>query len=151
MLPQDSVARDICSQQVCEHSASVLNEVAFAVGKTLDQESEWYKQHTSSQVTRSTLVIMVLVRMEEYHVCVLVAQSCLTLCNHMDCSLPGSSVHGIFQARILEWVAVPFPGDLPDPEIEPGSPTLQANSLLSDLPGKNNIEGSKWSHSDTEP
>ena len=49
MLPQDSVARDICSQQVCEHSASVLNVVAFAVGKTLDQESEWYKQHTSSQ------------------------------------------------------------------------------------------------------
>ena len=108
MLPQDSVARDICSQQVCEHSASVLNEVAFAVGKTLDQESEWYKQHTSSQVTRSTLVIMVLVRMEEYHVCVLVAQSCLTLCNHIDCSLPGSSVHGIFQARILEWVARSF-------------------------------------------
>ena len=37
----------------------------------------------------------------------LVAQSCLTRCNTMDCSLPGSSVHGILQARILEWVAVP--------------------------------------------
>ena len=37
----------------------------------------------------------------------LVAQSCLTLCNPMDCSLPGSSVHGILQARILEWVAIP--------------------------------------------
>ena len=35
-----------------------------------------------------------------------VAQSCLTLCVPMDCSLPGSSVHRIFQARILEWVAV---------------------------------------------
>ena len=35
-----------------------------------------------------------------------VAQSCLTLYNPMDCSLPGSSVHGIFQARILEWVAI---------------------------------------------
>ena len=35
-----------------------------------------------------------------------VAQSCPTLCNPMDCSLPGSSVHGIFQARILEWVAI---------------------------------------------
>ena len=33
------------------------------------------------------------------------AQSCLTLCNPMDCSLPGSSVHGIFQGRVLEWVA----------------------------------------------
>ena len=37
---------------------------------------------------------------------VLVDQSCLTLCNPMDCSLPGSSVHGISQARILEWVAI---------------------------------------------
>jgi len=39
---------------------------------------------------------------------VLVAQSCPTLCDPMDCSLPGSSVHGILQARILEWVAIPF-------------------------------------------
>ena len=39
---------------------------------------------------------------------VLVTQSCLTLCDPMDCSLPGSSVHGILQARILEWVASPF-------------------------------------------
>ena len=37
-----------------------------------------------------------------------VAQSCLTLCNPMDYSLPGSSVCGIFQARILEWVAIAF-------------------------------------------
>ena len=36
------------------------------------------------------------------------AQSCLTLCDPMDCSLPGSSIHGIFQARILEWVAISF-------------------------------------------
>ena len=36
------------------------------------------------------------------------AQLCPTLCNLMDCSLPGSSVHGIFQARILEWVAISF-------------------------------------------
>ena len=43
-------------------------------------------------------------------VCVSVAQSCLTLCDSMDCSPPGSSVHGILQARILEWVAIPFSG-----------------------------------------
>ena len=49
---------------------------------------------------------------------VLVAHSCLTLCNHMVCSLLGFSVHGILQAKILEWVAIPFPGDLPDPGIE---------------------------------
>ena len=35
-----------------------------------------------------------------------VAQSCLTLCDPMDCSLPGSSIHGVFQARVLEWVAI---------------------------------------------
>ena len=40
--------------------------------------------------------------------CCLVAHSCPTLCNPMDCSLPGSSVRGIFQARILEWVAISF-------------------------------------------
>ena len=34
-----------------------------------------------------------------------VAQSCLTVCNPRDCNLPGSSIHGIFQARVLEWVA----------------------------------------------
>ena len=54
-----------------------------------------------------------------------VAQSCPTLWDPMDCSLPGSSVHGILQARILEWVAIPFfPGDRPNPGIEPGSPEL---------------------------
>ena len=37
-----------------------------------------------------------------------VAQSCPTLCDPMDCSLPDSSVHGIFQARVLEWVAIAF-------------------------------------------
>ena len=41
-------------------------------------------------------------------VCVLIAQSCLTLCNPMDCSPPSSSVHGILQARILEWVYTSF-------------------------------------------
>ena len=67
---------------------------------------------------------------------VLVTQSCLTPCDPMDCSLPGSSVHGIFRARRLEWVAFPSPGDLPDPGIEPGSPGLQGDSLLSEPPGK---------------
>ena len=40
--------------------------------------------------------------------CVLVTQSCLTLCDPTDCSLPGFSVHGILQAAILEWIAIPF-------------------------------------------
>ena len=40
--------------------------------------------------------------------CVLVTQSCLTLCDPVECSLPGFSVHGILQERILEWIAIPF-------------------------------------------
>ena len=54
----------------------------------------------------------------------------------MDYSPPGSSVHGIFQARVLEWVAITSPGNLPNPGVKPGSPTLQAESLLLELPGK---------------
>ena len=61
------------------------------------------------------------------------AQSCLTLCDPMD-----YTAHGILQARILEWVALPSPGDLPDPGIKPGSPALQADSLPTELSGKPN-------------
>ena len=57
---------------------------------------------------------------------VLVTQSCPTLCDHMGCSPPDSSVHGILQARRLEWVAMASPGDLPDPGIEPKSPLSPA-------------------------
>ena len=58
--------------------------------------------------------------------------SVLSDCNPTDCSLPGSSVHGILQARILEWVATPSSKDLPHPEIEPGFP----DSLPSESLGK---------------
>ena len=69
--------------------------------------------------------------------CVLVAQSCLTLCDSMDYSPPGSSVRGISQARVLEGIAIySSPGDPPEPGIKPGSPTLQAAALLSEPPWK---------------
>ena len=104
-----------------------------------------------------------------------VTQLSLTLCDPMDCSLPGSSVHrirhigvgshsllqGIFptqgsnaglphcrwilhhlshqgSSRILEWVAYPFSRGSSDPEIKPGSPALEADSLPAELPGKPN-------------
>ena len=51
-------------------------------------------------------------------------QLCLTLCDPMNCSPPGSSVHEISQARILQWVAFPSPGDLPDPGLKHGTPAL---------------------------
>ena len=76
---------------------------------------------------------------------VLVAQSCLTLCDPVACSPPGSPVHGIFWARILEWVTIPSPGNLHDLGIEPRSPALQADSLLSEPLGElyNIIEDNK--------
>ena len=51
-----------------------------------------------------------------------VAQLCLTLCNPMDCILKGSSIHGIFQARVLEWVAISF---------SRGSSSLRDQTLVS--------------------
>ena len=67
-----------------------------------------------------------------------VAQLCPTLCDPMD-----YTVHGILQARILEWIAFPFsrgsfpsPGDLPNPGIEPRFPALQVESLSAEPQGK---------------
>ena len=54
----------------------------------------------------------------------------------MDCSPPGSSVHGIFQAGIWSGLPFPSPGDLSDPGLKPGSPALQADSFPSEPPGK---------------
>ena len=62
------------------------------------------------------------------------ARSCLTVCDPVDCSPPGSSVHGILQARILEWLPFPSPGDLPDPGIKPlflASPALTGGFFTS--------------------
>ena len=63
-------------------------------------------------------------------------KSCPTLRNPMDCSLSGSSVHGIFQPKVLEWIAISFSRGSSRPRIEPGSPALQADALLSEPPGK---------------
>ena len=63
---------------------------------------------------------------------VLVTQLCLTLGDPMDCGLQGSSVHGILQARILEWVAIPFFRGSSWPRDEPGSPASQADFLPSE-------------------
>ena len=68
-------------------------------------------------------------------------QSCPALCDPTACSLPGSSVYGVLQARILEWLPYPPSGDLPKPGIEPRSPALQVDSLLFEPLGKpKNIE-----------
>ena len=69
-------------------------------------------------------------------------QSGLTLCFPMDCSLPASPVHGILQARILEWLTIPPPEDLPDPGIKPMSlmfPVLAGESLPLEPSGNSHI------------
>ena len=60
-----------------------------------------------------------------------VSQSCPTLCNPMN-----YTVHGILQARILEWATFPFSKGSPNPGIKPRSPALQADSLPAEPPGK---------------
>ena len=61
---------------------------------------------------------------------------CPTLCDPMDCRLPGSSVHGILQARILEWVAMPSSSGSSDRGIEPTSPALAGGFFTTEPPGK---------------
>ena len=62
-----------------------------------------------------------------------VAHSCPTLC---DCSPPGSSLHGILQARVLEWVAISLSRGSSRSREDPRSPELQADALTSEPPGK---------------
>ena len=69
-------------------------------------------------------------------------QPCPILCDPVDCSPPGSCVHGILQEKILEWVAIPFSRGLPDPEIKPTSLVslvLQAYSLPLVPPGAGTV------------
>ena len=65
-----------------------------------------------------------------------ITQSCPTLCDPMDWNLPGLSVHGISRQEYWSGLPFPSPGDLPDPGIEPRSPTLQADTLPSESPDK---------------
>ena len=83
---------------------------------------------------------------------VLVTQLCQSLCNAIEFSPPASTIHGIFQARILEWVASSFfrgsshLRDFPDPGIKPTSSILQADALPSELPRKSNNHDEIKSH-----
>ena len=69
-------------------------------------------------------------------VCLCVSPSVVRLCEPIDYSLPGTSVHGILQARIPEWIAILFPRDLPNPAIKSGYPALQSDFLPTKPPGK---------------
>ena len=63
-----------------------------------------------------------------------VTKLCLTLCDPMDCSPPGFSVYEIFQARILEYIAISFSGGLPNPEFQPTSSALVGRFFTTEPP-----------------
>ena len=79
--------------EIGENNTSVLNLLS---GPTLTSVHDYWKNHRFDRMD-----------LDVHCVLCLDTQSCPTLCNLMDCSPPGSSVHGILQARILEWVAMP--------------------------------------------
>ena len=84
--------------------------------------------------------------MTNMHACAvlcLIAQSCPTLATHWTVACQAPVSMGILQGRIPEQVAMPSPGDLPNPGIEPQFPALQADPLLSEPPGKPILQDSK--------
>ena len=80
----------------------------------------------------------------------LVAQLRPTLCDPMDCSPPGFSVHGLPRPEYWSGLSFPSPEDLPNPGIKPRSPTLQADSLSSETPGKPNVKTATEAADDEE-
>ena len=70
---------------------------------------------------------------------VLVPQSCPTLCNPTDCSPPGSTVHGIFQARMLEWVAISFTSDSSPHRDQTHVSCIAGGFFTTEPPGKPNL------------
>ena len=76
----------------------------------------------------------------------LVPRSCPTLCGPHDCSPPGSSVRGICQARILKWIVISSPGDLPDPRIKPVYPAFAGGFFTTEPPGKPELYINKYPH-----
>ena len=75
---------------------------------------------------------------------VLVTQLCPTLWDSMDCSPRGSSAHEISQAKILEWVTISSPEDLPDPEIKLSSPALECGFFTTEQLGKPHFKKQRW-------
>ena len=111
------------------------------LGENGSQSQKWCKIRKMQQKSRKSGQILCCQRKRAdifllfsqiLSVC-LVAQSCPTLCNPMDCSLPGSSVHGHSPGK-NPGVSCSPPGDVPNPGIKPRTPTLQVDSLPSEPP-----------------
>ena len=84
------------------------------------QQQKWFLELESTSSEYAVKIVEMTKkkkRLTILHMYAKLLQLCPTVCNPMDHSRPGSFVHGILQARMLEWVAMPFSGDLPDPGI----------------------------------
>ena len=88
-------------------SVGSMNSVTLRFCLAVDKASRCGHLTVCNYIYKNILPILFSQFHEFVHVCVLHFQSCWTLCDPMDCGPPDSSVHGIFQARILEWVAMP--------------------------------------------
>ena len=91
------------------------------------------------------MTIIVFISVTSHMVILLVTQSCPTLCNPMDCSPPGSSVHGILQARILEWVAIPFPRVPSQPRDQTQCSCIAGGFLAIRTMREALLQGLRWS------
>ena len=121
----------VYSELFWNHLRSITGLSKWVIVPMLFQNSSYLSCHVLHVAT--TLLTYLLVVTVSVCRTVLVAQSCLTLCDPIDCSLPSFSVHGIPQARMLECIAIPFSREHPNPGIEPWSPALQADSLPFEL------------------
>ena len=90
---------DLIDRVPDEQWMEVCDIIQKAVFKTIPKKNKWKKAKWLSDKA-----LQIAEKRSESEA----AQLCLTLCNPMDCSLPGSSIYGLFQARILEWVAISF-------------------------------------------
>ena len=127
-----------CLEQWCD-------DVVFGMGTFLSCDQAWGPRRVRSRKKYRNCVLGITIELLLFQPWVKseVTQSCPTLCDPMDGSLPGSSFHSIFQAKYWSGLPFPSPGDLPNPGIEPGSPALQADALPSEPPGKS-LRASKF-------
>ena len=116
---------------VCFRVLAIVNRAPVNIRVHVSFWTTFFSMFSPETCPRMELLDHMVALFSASYVC---AQSHLTLCDAMDCSLPASSVQGIFQARILEWVAISR--ILPDPGIIPTSLALASRFLTTVPPGK---------------
>ena len=112
---------------------SLVSTVFFCKNQQVKLTSEF---QSSSQIALLDLFITIAIIIVTINAVCLVTQLCPTLCDTIEVACQAPLPMGILKARILEWVAMPSSRGSSQPEVKPRSPTLQADSLPSEPPGK---------------